>query len=720
MANICAAWHSKIELALKVREELFGQYAKEATNFYDGPANFMWKDTKGFLDKGGMLPTFRIQVNKIFEAVALFGPSLYAQNPNAMVEAILPPEVPPEAFGINPQAVMQGDPESIYAMQWYTEIAQQEAMKHTQRKACAAVKSSYLNWLQQETDKKTESRRMLTEALVAGVGYLETVMHRPPGSNIKFPRSRYLSWNDVVFDPDASYYEDVQWMGIRRYQPVNLADERWGYERGYLKGHYQSYESQPSKTAKKEAHANRDGKSFDLIEYWEVYSKNGFGDLLFDGATNQGADLQKLQAFDYSPLGKFCYIVVAKNVQHPLNVPSEVLLSGDPEELLQRTQWPIPFWNDDGGWPISRLGFYEKPNCIWPISIFKAAIGELRFVNWCLSFLADKVAASCTTYVGILKAAGEDIRKQIENKTGPFTIIEISQTLDMPLDKLISFLQSPNFSMDIWNMLAQVLDLIDKRTGLTELIYGLTGASMRSAAEANIKNANVAVRPDDMASRTEDCLSEVQIREMQAARWHCEPQDVAPAVGQLGAMLWQNYVMTGDVDEVVRGFNYRIEAGSARKPNKANRISQLNEFGQFSLKVFAEMAVAGNVGPWNSYVADWCKANDLDPSGYLLPEPDPNQPDPEQQKVQAEMELKVAELQMDMQKMQAELGFKQAELDMEMRHEERRMMLEEEQHQAEMEQDKEEAKVKLQVTKQVGAAKAKQAAKPKPKPGAKK
>lgn len=712
MDNIVSAWQSKIELAIRVRQEMFGCYAEEAQQFFDGAHNFMW-DKKysqgpgGFLDKDGMLPTFRITVNKLFEAVALFGPSLYAQNPNALVEAVIPPEVPPEALGY--------DTNNFYAIQEYGMLAQQEALYYAQRRACASVKTHYLNWLQQETDKKTESRRMITEALVAGMGLLETVMHQPPGSAIKFPRTRYLSWNDVVFDPDAAYYEDVRWMAIRRCEPVNIAERRFGYERGYLKGHYQSFEKQPTKKGQKEAKQNRIGKSFDLIEYWEVFSKNGFGDLLFDSG-----EIPKLQAFDYSPLGDYCWIVCAKNIPHPLNVPSELLASGDAELLYQRTQWPIPFWYDDGGWPITRLSFYEKPNCIWPISLFKPAIGELRFVNWCLSFLADKVAASCHTYVGILKAAGEDIRKQIANKKGPFTLIEISAVLDKPLDQLISFLQSPQFSIDIWKMLAEVLDLIDKRTGLTELIYGLTGASMRSATEANIKNANVAVRPDDMASRVEDCLSEVEIREMQAARWMCEAQDVAPAVGQLGAMLWQNYILTDDVDQVVRGFNYTIAAGSTRKPNKQNKISQMNEFAQVGLQVFAEQAAGGNVGPWNAFIEDWCKANDLDPSRYLLQPPDPNQPSPEEQQVQAEMQIKVAELQLDMQKMQAELGFKREELDMELEHEKEMHQLDVKAKKDDMQADKEKAKVDVQTAKAVGKAKAKQAAKPKPKPAAKK
>jgi hypothetical protein len=709
MRNITAAWLAKIDLALKVRDEQFGQYAEEALQFFDGETNYMWAEQRargnsGFLDReGGSLPTFRIQVNKLFEAVAYFGPALYAQNPNGQVTPILPPEVPPEALGI--------DPNDPYGMQEYMAIAQQEALKMASKRACASVKQNYLNWLQRETDKKTEARRGIGEGIVAGIGFLETVMHQPPSGKIVMPRSRYLSWSDVVFDPDASYFEDVQWMAIRRCGPVNKVEERFGYERGELKGQYQSYASQPTPKAKKEAKQYRGGKSFDQIEYWEVFSKNGFGDLLFDDAK-----IPKVHQLDYSVFGPYCYIVCAQNIPQPLNIPQSVLTAAveaqDDTELMQRVQWPIPYWYDDGGWPVSRLCFYDKPNCIWPIPMFKPAMGELKFVNWCLSFLADKVAASCGTYIGVLKEAGTEIQRQIASKNGPFTIIEIATALGKPLDQMVSFLQAPNFSIDIWKMIAEVMVLIDKRTGLTELMYGLQATQDRSATATNIKQGNNSIRPDDMASRVEDWLSEVQIREMQAARWFCEAKDIEPVCGTLGALVWQNYVMPSDVDDTVLAYDYRIEAGSARKPNKANKAEQLISLGQYMLPVMQEMALAGMVDPWNAYVADIAESMDIDPTGYLLPQPPPKEegPSPEQQ----ELELKFAELQMKLQAMQQEMQLEAVKADQEIEHDEIRMEMEADAHEQEMAQGKQEiALEKQKTTAQVQSARAKAKAKPK-------
>ena len=711
MKSIVDAWLEKIKLALEVRHEKFGKYAEEISRFYDGPHDFMWqndyaKGRGGFLDKeSGVLPTFRVTINEVFEAVALFGPALYHKNPNVLVSPLLPAEIAPEALGI--------DPNDPYGMQEYQMLAMEEQKELRVKEACAAVKSQYINWVQQETDKKTHARRTIQESIVTGLGYLETTIYQPPSSNLVMPRSTYVSWYDVVIDPDASYWEDVQWIAIRRDAPVNKTEERFGYEAGELRGHMQSFESQASKRGRKEARENRKGKSFDLTEYWEVFSKNGFGDRLNDAGT-----IPRHHNYDYSVLGDNCWIAVAKDIPFPLNCPTTSLLEEDAEALFDRVQWPVPFWYDIEAWPISRLTFYEKENCVWPISMFKPAIGEMRFINWCMSFLADKVAASCTTYVGMMKAAGAQIQKQIGDKNTPFTVIEIAEALGIKnINEAISFIQAPNFPGDIWKMLAEVGQRIKEKTGVTELLHGLTSRSMRSAAEANIKNERVSVRPDDMAARTEDFLSEVAVREIQAAGWFCTPEHVQPVVGRMGAMVWQNYVMTGDPEDVVRNYTYRVEAGSTRKPNKDTKIQQLNELAQFAGQVFAEQVAMGNVEQFNAFMREWCRNADIDHRAFMIQPPQVQGPSPEEQKAQAEMQkmqaemaAKQSEFTLEVAKMREEFVIERERLGLDKEKHEQELKFASEKHKADMKHD--EAKARQDI--EIGRSKAKAAAKPKP------
>ena len=90
----------------------------------------------------------------------------------------------------------------------------------------------------------------------------------------------------------------------------------------------------------------------------------------------------------------------------------------------------IPYWCDE--WPFSRLHFHDKPKCVAYIND-KASYRKLRFVNWCMSFLADKVAAASTTYVAIAKAAGAEIQTRLNRVLAHTRISRLAKSLDVAL-----------------------------------------------------------------------------------------------------------------------------------------------------------------------------------------------------------------------------------------------------------------------------------------------
>ena len=687
---VCDQWLQQIGVAMDVKEEYFGCYAKEAETFFDGDHNSMWKadyarssQTGGYLaeNAGDVMPMFQMSVNKLFEAVALFGPALYHQNPNVAVTPLLPPEIAPAALGL-----MEEDP---YAMQQFAALQQQMRVDHDTRATHASIRQSYLNWLQQETSKKDFSRDAITEALVHGMSFLWTEMFTPPGGTVSYPRSRYVSEEDIVYDPDADYYEEVRWIARRRRVPVNLVAKEFGLDEKMIKGHYQSYAAQGQTYGSKYEQSTRKkrGSSWDVLEYWEVYSKNGFGDYL-KGASrpvDQSVGDSPHSQYDFRAFGQFCYLAVARGIPFPLNMPPVDPQKADPNEDPQQAmaalaQWPIPFWADplcDGGWPCSRLHFYSKPRCIWPISLFKPAIGELRFVNWCMSFLADKVASSCQTYVACMKEAAAEIQKQINSsdnpaKLVPYRLLTLSGlTGTQKISDVVSFLQAPDFQQHIWTMVSAVLELIDKRTGLTELVYGMSGRQMRSAREADVKEDKISIRPDDMASRVEDWLSHVATKEMQAAQWALTGEDMAPIIGPVAAQVWDQQMVTEEFESVTRSFSYRIEAGSARKPNKMARMDALNQFGQVALPMMQELAGAGQVGPLNAFLRDFCLAVNIDPTPYVVqppPPPEEQGPSPEEQKLMMEQQKAQLALQAEQQKAMLDMQLKEDDHEQELRH----------------------------------------------------
>lgn len=624
--------------------------------FYDGAHNFMWDEEYaiqpgGYLDedsyKAGGLPSFRMTVNRIFEGVALFGPALFARYPTVSVQPIMPPQITPEALGLDMR-----DPQAAMMYQQYMEEQQREmSVKHS----CSNIKAHYLDWVQRETDKKTECRKALTEAIVKGMGCLYHDLYTPSGSQLRMPRSVYLNVDDYFKDPDATCAENVEWIAIRRIEAVNRVEAKFGLPSGTIRGQWQSMGSQATELGQRDVKQNRyDGKSFDLVEYYEVFSKNGIGDKL---SNERWADLP-----DLSDFGDFCYLAICKDVPFPLNIPSDLIHTAEFEELFLRAQWPIPFWTDEGlggGWPVSEIGFFHKPGCVWPIPLFKPVIGEMRFINWCMSFLADRVAASSTTYLGVAQAAGAEIKEKILGGMAPFTVVEIADILGKNVSDVMSFMNSPPVNTDIWRMVIEVSERIDKATGLTELMYGMSSRQIRSAREADIKDANTSIRPDDMAEMTENWLSQTVLKEMEAAAWGCGEEDVSPVLGPAGARVFVNMLDTQGFEKIVRGYSYTIEAGSSRKPNKANRLRDLNSFGQIALPVLQQFALQGLTDPWNNFMAEYGKALDMDASSFMIQLPPPQPPSQEDQiRQQLELQRVAAEVegeQIDNAQKQAEI-----------------------------------------------------------------
>ena len=619
---IATGWLKKIELSLKHKRP-FTEDAKEAMCFFDGPHNWFWKDTYARHEYGYNRtiapPAFRMQVNRVFEAVKLFGSVIYHRNPVRTVTPAKYPFVSPEVVGVM-------DDQSMMA---YQQAAQDTIQRTEVRKVAALLMERYLNYTPNELDLKTHSRRVVDEAIIKGMGVWWTEMVTLPGSDIGIVGSFADSVDNFTMDPDATEIEDITWCARRCTHPIDVVARQYGLDREQLKGHLDGAKpvgdggdaqifSEDDQTYK----GRKAGKSNELVTYWKIWSKTGLGDRLKD------TPKELIGTFD--AVGDNCYIVVCEGIPYPLNMPPSALeeqvdeATGMPPGMFRAVQWPIPFWAEANGWPFVHLDFHRKPGYVWPISHIKPGIGELRFLNFAMSFIAQRVATSCETLLGVSKAADQDIKDQIlaQSEKG-FKVVEISETLGRSVNDLISVFQLPEVSPELWRIVEAVAQQFDKRVGLTELAYAMSSSQIRSATEANVKAEQLSVRPDDMANRLEDAMSLLARREALAARWLLRPQDVDSIVGPLGAAAWAQHVASMDPASVAREFEYRVESGSARKPNKATRVEQMQAALQTLGPILQGLVPMGMVDPLNALISDWADSLDIDAKPYLLPPPPP-------------------------------------------------------------------------------------------------
>lgn len=625
LRGIAQGWLKKIELSLKHKRP-FTEDAAEAMSFFDGPHNWFWQEKYAKGDYGYNRtispPGFRMQINRVFEAVKLFASVIYHRNPVRTITPTKFPFVPPEVVSVTP--------EDMESQQRYQMMAQATMAADASRQIVSELLSRVLNYTPNELDLKTHSRRVVDEAIIKGMGIWWTELVTDPGSGNSMIGSFADSVDNFTMDPDATEIEDITWCARKCSHPIDVVAKRYGLSREALKANLEGRTgrvSDPTDGYSNMPYAARNnakpvGKTNELVTYWKIWSKTGFGDRLKD------APKDSVGSFD--SLGDNCYIVVAEGIDHPLNVTPEMLAeppneeTGVPDSLFTAVQWPIPFWAESNGWPFVPLAFHRKPGYIWPISHIKPGVPELRFLNWALSFLAQRVATSCETMIGVSKAADQDIKDQIlAHSEGGFKIVELSETLGRSVSEIVSVFQLPPVNGEIFAIIDRVAEMFDKRVGLTELAYGMTRAQMRSATEAQVRAEQISVRPDDMAECLENAMSLLARREALAARWLLQPQDVEPIIGPVGAEAWAQHVSNLDPYRIAREYEYRVEAGSARKPNKATRQEQMQMALQTLGPVLQQLIPMGVVDPFNALISDWADSLDIDAQPYLVPPPPP-------------------------------------------------------------------------------------------------
>lgn len=659
---IVAGWEGKITLAKRFKNAQFDEDARECMLFFDGAGSKFWERNyafggRGFLDKTASirLPCFRMTVNKAAELVQLFGPSMYQQNPHRTVylrdRAPIPPEIltsmVQQALSQQAPQVAMLDPMSQQALvdQQLMAFQNQEQMETAQKQLAAGILEEYLNYTPSELNLRSHTRRTIDEAIIKGAGVMWCELYTPPGSSMRMVGSFYDSIDNLYIDPDAEQWEDVKVIYRKCCHPYYEVEREYGRPAGSLKKYCteESAESQGETVENPNVPVERhNGRTNDLLTYYKVYSKcgigvllSGFGQNLKSGNATEADVLRPI----LESLDDECYLVVVPGCEYPLNLPPELqqqefvdqiqedgtILPAQEQmfaAIQEAVRWPIPFWLD-GGWPCKVLSFHDKPGQVWPIAHLKPGLGELKFLNWAMSFLAEKVMTASNTVMAVLDAMREQIMQALTESKGGYAVLPIKDNLGKPINDIISFMDPPAFHEALYNVTEKVSQEFDKRTGLTELVYGLSPTQSRSATDVQVRQGNSSVRIDDMRMKVEAFCEDVARNEAIAVRWMLTGADIAPIVGQLRAQLADQLLFNQPLDLVAREFSYRIAPGSTATRNKLLQQQNMQGALQAFLPVFSGLVQVGQVGPLNSLIVEWGKSFDVPVDGMLVQPPMP-------------------------------------------------------------------------------------------------
>lgn len=637
LEEVVYQWLQKIKKGVDDKAEKFQDVADECMKFYTGRHDFLYeggRSKKGagfYVDAEDKIrTTFRMTVCKPAEMVQLFGPYLYHRNPNRMVTP-RKPDIPNLVMMLGAQ-----DP------QYGQFIQQQFQQRFMYNEARGQLLQFVLNYTPNEFGLNAESRQAIDEGMLKGRGTVWTELYYPPDSQQLMVGTFYDSVDNLVTDPDADVPGEYQWIARKCVAPYWELEQEYGLPQGSLKEKATTVSTNHAAKLKSEERSKLGGldmgeaMSTDLVTYWKIYSKMGMGQHL------KGLDDKYKKVLDQ--FGKHCYLVVVNGVQYPLNLPPHIMrqqiqTAEQLDDLMNRVRWPIPFYADaspGGGWPVSMLDFHKVPGCSWPMAHMKPALGELKAIDWIMSFLLNKVKFNSRDLLAIAEEMAEDGVLKIKEGDDYDTLF-LKRSLDQKINEMVQFLQFPPMNRDIIEVLGILMEMFDRRTGLNELLYGMTSTQMRSASEADLKGDMIQIRINDMAQTVEEWQTEIARKEAVATRLFLDGKSVAPIFGEwhdpqngqsgLLSQLWDQvvYAPVGVQDAnalstVMREFDYRIEAGSIRKPNQQAQMENMDNAAQILVpNLLGIYQATGDPTQLNAFMTDWAKARQFDIENYLFP-----------------------------------------------------------------------------------------------------
>jgi hypothetical protein len=505
-----------------------------------------------------------------------------------------------------------------------------------------------LNQLVALNDLKTESRAGILDGLVHGRGIIEVIIRQM--GKVSLPASVHLSDEDLQVDPDVLHLNEGKWIAIRRRKPVYQVELDMGLPVGELSGNFTSFQQDAVQSSTPTGYdRSKDGGTCDMLEYFEVYSRMGLGAHLQGGAPEY-ADLLDVY-------GENVMLAIAPDHPFPLNLPESLFTEeGDgalpPEELDEeikaRIQWPVPTWQRPSGnpWPIRVLDFHRNPKESWPIAHTTPVLPIVKSINWVYSYMMGRVRIASRVFPVVPSDLDETVKNTILHGSD-LELIEYKIIPGSPEhQKLCEFLTIPDASKDLWALLAAMIHEFEKASGVSELMLtGQTEQQMRSAAEANVKQSAMSVRPEDMANTVQDWMTGVAENEAFSLLHVMDPASIAelfgeqyqepdeeathpltgdpmpPAMGKFTS-LWGQLLGGQDPMEVMNYLEFDIESGSSQKKNR----EQQQALGQQSMQLlfgpfFQYYGKTGDPTQLNAILKLWATANDHPtPEALLFPD----------------------------------------------------------------------------------------------------
>lgn len=718
LGQVRQIWLDALKAGYRERQEVWEPGAKECLDFFLGNHSYVFdmlktKDSMYMTanpdadGKPPRQPAVRIYDNVAAKFVNVYLPYLLGSGTEN--KRIVTPHKtyfpPPEYYGLQPvtpdmvmQAQASGNRQAMaqlqqmyMAFQQYQQAAQQDQQQQLQREFNAAMIERLLQYTVGEMGFAEEERLAVTEALVLGGGVLWTeIAELPspnPGQKSRLPMTTFVPMEDVIFDPTARRLKDCKWVARRCIKPTWQVAAEYGVPEEDLDATIASVtaeESYQCLTVRSGIDERKHSALKDLFVYWKVYSRCGIGARL-RGLDSRDPDLVQ---FD-SLFSDYTFLVVAEGCKYPLNLGPQVRstavqLAGqrqqmqpmydqmamayggqlppgmqpppDPADAFRiATNWPTPYWLDlNSPWPFWMVSFHERTGSPYPIPPLEFALSYMKFLVWCISFIADKTIRSMRDFWlcpdDVAEALVEAIKKESDE---PIIRIKATEWGDKTVKDFVQLLEAPQVKKDIFTIYEFFENKFQQQTGMNDLMQAQMSRQMRSATEAKVISDASQLRPQDMRARVLGAESQVAKKEAIASRNALTGQDLLFLFGPAGAQAWDQTVRTADIVSIAREANYEVEAGPGPKLDPDGLRERSQHLEQFVIPTLLQLYQATGMAPQlNKVLAAWAKSWQIDPDDVAFPDMQAQMQMQQQQQQQMEQQQQQHGQEMDRQRIE--------------------------------------------------------------------
>lgn len=619
---ITEVWGGLLRRASEAKKD-FDVRGAQIQQFYSGVSGFMWSGN--YMDRfmggssGITAPKFKITINKAFEFIALMGPMLFWQMADRKVRPYKSMQLDLSGMlGPNPDPMMQE------ALQMLTD---EQASDDARNEMRAKVLEHVLNYFQREQYGGGIGPHIgmsVFEALLKGAGFMSTEHYKFPMSERTLVGSFHVPTDDVFVDPDCKdpLWTKARWVAVRHQNQYWEVEEHFNLPPGSLRAYGARTSAGASwQSGRTDLPASKQhDPSRDLIEWYEIFSRAGTGNKL------SGTRMNIAPEFDAALEGHggCAYLCIAKNCPFPLNLPSGMLAKATPDWVTEQLRWPTEYWLDNK-WPVTKLAFYpHSGNSLWPEPPLAPAIGELTVLNILVSAYVQAAYDNRQQIIGVMKGMVEDLQGLMQSNKSPLVVeMDFAGSVKKSVNEVIQFMNRPEINQDVPRTIEFLMSLIEQRTGLSDMMYGMnSGSNPRSAAEYQGKRDSVNIRPEYMQKCVAEMQSEVADKEVFCAYSHVSSEDIADQLGPVGVKAYDMLVTNEAPESVLRGSKCYVEASEMARPNKARDAAILSQMQPTIMPVLAgHLAQRNDPKPFNGFVTAQCDATGIDGSAFMIPEP---------------------------------------------------------------------------------------------------